>query len=161
MDMDKLFKAMIADDYNEWCTIFKTRMVTKSLLRKLASIENLSEANLRQARYLILQYANPDAIEVAASHIFDNNYEIIAFISESFKLGLKKEQVKLFALPEFSLYQMKIIRAGFLEGLSIEEVKTFADPKMHHDEMKAMRDNLINNKKVARLKELFQHLLTN
>jgi len=160
MDMDKLFRAMAEDDYVDWCKILQENLVTKKLISFLASIENISGFNLSQARHLIKNGSGNDAIELVTSHIFPN-FQTIDFIAESFAHGLTKEQIKVFALPEFSICQMRVIRKGLELGLSIEQAKTFADPKISFEKMKIMCDNLLIDNRATHLKELFKNVPAN
>lgn len=56
--------------------------------------------------------------------------------------GLTKEQVSLYAKPEFGDLQMNQIRLGLERGLSIEKVKIYARPEFLSTQMAVIREAL-------------------
>ncbi len=60
-------------------------------------------------------------------------------ICEGLEHGLTKEQVRLYANPEFSNVNMREIRSGLEHGLSEEQVRLFANPEFNDGQMKEIR----------------------
>lgn len=65
--------------------------------------------------------------------------------------GLTIEQVKLFAVPEFSAKAMQSIIKCFHENLSLLEIKVLAKPQYSYEQIDSMRDGF---KKGLKLKEI-------
>lgn len=65
--------------------------------------------------------------------------------------GLTIEQVKLFAVPEFSSEAMKMIIKCFNEKLFLSQIKTLAKPQYSHEQIDFMRDGF---KKGLKLQEI-------
>lgn len=65
--------------------------------------------------------------------------------------GLTIEQVKLFAVPEFSAKAMQSIIKCFHENLSLLEIKALAKPQYSYEQIDSMRDGF---KKGLKLKEI-------
>ena len=74
-------------------------------------------------------------------------------IKNGFENGLSKEQVSVYAKPEFSCVQMNEIESGFINGLSIEQVSVYAKPKLDENQMSEIRSGFIDII-IGRLKEI-------
>ena len=63
-------------------------------------------------------------------------------ICEGLEHGLTKEQVRLYANPEFSNLQMREIRSGLENGLTEEQIRLYARPKFGYVNMREIRSGL-------------------
>ena len=62
-----------------------------------------------------------------------------AEISKGKRFGLTREQINLYAKPEFNWQQMGEIRQGLEQGLSREQILVYANPKFDSEQMKVIR----------------------
>lgn len=60
-------------------------------------------------------------------------------ISDGFRHGLTKEQIEIYANPEYDSKQMQQLREGLEKGLDVSQ---YANPSIPHDEMSEIRKSL-------------------